>query len=78
MSTNEANELKLSLINWISGLTDMSILGSINNLRSSTSEGDWWDELTPEQQASLEEGMAQAKAGEDISSEEFWKRLDNA
>ena len=44
MSTNEANELKLSLINWIAGLTDMNILGSINNLRASASEDDWWDE----------------------------------
>lgn len=40
-------------------------------LNNGSEEADWWDDMSDEQRASLEEGMRQADAGETISYEDF-------
>ena len=35
---------------------------------------DWYTELSPEQKASIERGLADADAGRTVTSEEMWKR----
>jgi predicted transcriptional regulator len=36
---------------------------------------DWWDELSEQQKAHIQEGLEDTRSGRTMSSEEFWKRL---
>lgn len=42
--------------------------------RSPSLEEDWYEQLTPEQKASIERGRQDIAAGRVISSEELWKK----
>jgi len=66
--------LKLELINWLTNLKDKSLLESIASIKDSTVSGDWYDELSPAQKKSLEQGIKDHKKGKTLSSKEFWAR----
>jgi hypothetical protein len=75
MSTSEIEEIKSNLIEWIKQLSDPDMLNLLESLRLSTTEGDWWEELTEVQKQQINEGLEDAENGRVISSEEFWRRL---
>jgi len=75
MSTSEIEEIKSNLIEWIKQLSDPDMLNLLESLRLSTTEGDWWEELTEVQKQQINEGLEDAENGRVISSEEFWRCL---
>lgn len=58
---------KLSIIEWLLKLQDETILNKISLLQKYSV--DKWDELTSEQQAEIDEAIAQLERGEGIPHE---------
>ncbi len=65
----DIKEEKLELIQWLAGVRDVEIIKEFINLKK-TKEVDWWDTISPEEQAEISEGIAQADKGEVIPHEE--------
>lgn len=63
---------KLMLIEWILRLGDAEILRQLESI--SNADKDWWDDLSPEEKASIERGIAQANAGQLKSHDEVMKK----
>lgn len=70
-------ELKSSLYKLIDSINDSKTLQSIYTLISNkgVSEVDFWDELSDEQKAEIEEAIAQADRGELIPHEEVMAEI---
>lgn len=54
---------KLNLIQWLAGIDNEAIIQQFAALRKQQ-ESDWWDEISEEERAEIEEGLAQANHGE--------------
>lgn len=54
---------KIRLIEWLAGLNDIKILNEFIMLKK-VKEEDWWDGISPEERAEIEEGIEQADRGE--------------
>lgn len=69
-------ELKSNLHQLIDGIQDSKALKVIYTLLSKLNTKDvyWWDELTSEQKAEIEEFIAEADRGELIPHEEVMKK----
>lgn len=78
MSTAEINKIKLNLIAWINQLSEVEILSFLEGIKSSKSKGDWWDNLTKEQQKIILKGIKDADRKKVISSDKFWNSLKDA
>lgn len=65
---------KLGLIQWLAQLTDESMIVKILALRKE--QEDWWDQITAEEKAEIEEGLLQADRGEVKSHSEISKRYE--
>lgn len=63
---------KLGLIQWLAQLTDENMIAKIKALRNE--KADWWDEISPEERAEIEEGLLQADKGEVIPHAEIRKK----
>jgi hypothetical protein len=49
---------KLSLIEWIARLNDSAVIEKIVHIKNDyIKTTDWWDEISPEEQASIERGL---------------------
>ena len=74
MSTSE---LKISLHQLIDSIDDLDVLNSAYEfLKDATGQhADFWDELSGEQKAEIEEGIAEADSGKLISHEEVMKEI---
>ncbi len=75
MSTAELNKKKLDLIAWINRLSDENTIEFLDALKRSNSKGDWWDELTENQQKIIQNGLDDIEEGNLLSSSQFWSRL---
>ena len=64
---------KLQLIEWLAGLNNSTILKRFIALKKEQ-EKDWWDAITKEEKAEIEEGLAQADRGEITSHKEVMSR----
>jgi predicted transcriptional regulator len=53
----------MRLIEWLAGLNDVKILNEFIMLKK-VKEEDWWDGISPEERAEIEEGIEQADRGE--------------
>jgi hypothetical protein len=78
MSTAELNEIKLNLIAWINQISDADLISLLEGIRSSSTKGDWWDDLSSQQRKIILAGLKDAEEGNLISSRTFWKKLKNA
>jgi len=78
MSTAEINKIKLNLISWINHLSDIDVIAFLDGLKRSKSKGDWWEELTDDQQKIVLTGLKDAEKNNTISSTDFWKKLKDA
>ena len=65
---------KLDLIQWLTQLTDKKIINEIKALRKEKS--DWWNDISNEEKAEIEEGLAQANKGEVVSHEQVMTKYD--
>ena len=59
---------KIDLISWISNLQDEKTLSRIETIKKE--EPDWWDTISDEERAEIEEGLAQLDRGESIPHEQ--------
>jgi len=59
---------KINLISWILNLQDEKILSRIETVKGE--ESDWWDTISDEERAEIEEGIAQLDRGESIPHEQ--------
>ena len=77
MSSMEFNLLREELAQWVSSLNDSSLLNLLNSIKLSRSKMDidWWDELTDDQKKNIELGLKDLEEGRIMSSQAFWKRL---
>ena len=64
---------KLRLIEWLARLNDADILREFIRLKNEK-EKDWWDELSEEERAEIEEGLAQAERGDVIPHDEVMNK----
>jgi predicted transcriptional regulator len=60
---------KLQLIEWLARLNNTSIIKRFIALKKEQ-EKDWWDQLSKEEKAEIEEGLAQADKGELVPHKE--------
>ena len=65
---------KLSLLEWLAGLNDPKTLKEFIALKKSK-EVDWWDEISEDEQAAINEGLAQLNRGESIPHEQVMKEV---
>lgn len=65
---------KLGLIQWLAQLTDERMIVKILALRKE--QEDWWDQITAEEKAEIEEGLLQADRGEVKSHSEIRKKYE--
>jgi predicted transcriptional regulator len=60
---------KLQLIEWLARLNNTTILKRFIALKKEQ-EKDWWDQLSAEEKAEIEEGLSQADRGEVVPHKE--------
>ena len=60
---------KLNLIKWLTDVEEPSVIEQFIALKNEH-EGDWWHEISEEEKAEIDEGLAQADRGEVFSHEE--------
>jgi predicted transcriptional regulator len=65
-------ELRSDLHNLIDKITDANILSAVRTLlsRQHVKTPDWWDTISDEERAEIEQGLAEADRGEVIPHEE--------
>jgi uncharacterized protein YjgD (DUF1641 family) len=69
----KAESIRNELMEWLSSLDDKGILTSLLQFKKSAEAGDWSDNLTKEQIASLQKGLTDLEQGNLMTSTEFWK-----
>lgn len=66
-----AEALKLELLDWLMHVDNNDMLQYLKVIKDqSTSQTDWWDELTDEQKAGIERGMKDVDLGKIVSHED--------
>lgn len=55
--------LKLELIEWLSKLEDEETIEYLKIVKDSSSQNDWWNDLTDEQKKGVERGLKDADEG---------------
>lgn len=68
---------KVKIIDWIANLTDESVIARIKLLKDNPNETDWWNEISESEKASIQRGMADAKAGRIIPHKEVRKKYEH-
>ena len=64
---------KINLIKMIAETDDISVITTIKNFFK-TEKKDWWDELTEEQKADINEGIKDADEGRVVPYEDFMQK----
>ena len=64
---------KLHFIQWFSGVTNRSTIEAFLALRKEK-ETDWWDSISADEKAEIEEGMSQADSGEVTSHSQVMEK----
>jgi predicted transcriptional regulator len=54
---------KLEIIKWVTGLKDTTAIERLKMLRESPRKADWWNEISLEEKAAIDMGLADIKAG---------------
>ena len=67
---------KLAFIHWFSGLNDLSTIQKILALKKEK-ESDFWDELSAEDQAAINEGLEQLDNGQYVSQQSVQEEIKN-
>jgi predicted transcriptional regulator len=54
---------KLKIIKWVTTLKDGTSIERLKMLRDNSTQKDWWDEISEEEKAAIDKGLADVKAG---------------
>ncbi|PWL28530.1 hypothetical protein [uncultured Roseivirga sp.] len=66
---------KLRLIEWLASLRDSKTISELIAFKKSK-ETDWWDEISLEEKAEIEEGLVQADRGELVPHKQVMAKYD--
>jgi predicted transcriptional regulator len=69
------SDLKVRLTQQLLGIEDVDVLEEVQAILDGADRGDWWDQLTPEEQAGLDEADRQLDAGESYTNEEVMAKV---
>ncbi len=71
-------ELRTDLHNMIDKISDSNVLNAVKTLLSgkAAAQTDWWDTISNEEKAEIEQGLAEADRGEVIPHEEVMKKYE--
>ena len=70
-----AEALKLELLDWLLHVDNNDMLYYLKEIKDqSTSQTDWWDELTDEHKAGIERGIKDIESGRVVSHEDIKKK----
>jgi predicted transcriptional regulator len=71
-------ELRTDLHNMIDKISDSNVLNAVKTLLSgnAATQTDWWDTLSDEEKAEIEQGLAEADRGDVIPHEEVMKKYE--
>ena len=69
------SDMKVRLTQQLLGIEDVDVLAEVQAILDGADRGDWWDELTPEEQAGLDEADRQLDAGESYTNEEVMAKV---
>lgn len=67
--------IKLELIEWLTQLDDEDTIEYLKVVKDSKTDGDWWEDLSPEQRTGIEKGLKDIDEGRVTTHEEVKKRL---
>jgi predicted transcriptional regulator len=63
MNLSNTEAQKLEIIRWVTELEDETAIERLVFLKEQAGKGEWWDEISNEEKASIERGLADVKAG---------------
>ncbi len=63
---------RAELIEWINGLEDLDLLGSLLGIKKATQQSDWAEHVSSEERRSIERGLEDLRKGHRIGSKDFW------
>ncbi|MBN8567576.1 hypothetical protein [Flavobacterium filum] len=70
-----AEALKLELLDWLMHVNNNDMLQYLKVIKDqTTSQKDWWDELSHEQKAGIERGIKDIESGRIVSHEDIKKK----
>jgi hypothetical protein len=64
---------KINLINWISTLQEEDILNRVEKIQMETT--DWWDAISNEDKAAINEGIEQLNKGQSINRSQVRSKI---
>lgn len=67
--------IKLELIEWLAQLDDEDTIEYLKVVKDSKTEGDWWEDLTPDQRTGIDRGLKDIDEGRVTPHEEVKKRF---
>ena len=73
MNVLNVEKEKLEIIKWVTSLKDTTAIERLRMLRTNPKKSDWWNEITSEEKAAIDKGLADIKAGRVIPHKEAKK-----
>ena len=73
MNVLNVEKEKLEIIKWVTSLKDNTAIERLRMLRTNPKKSDWWNEITSEEKAAIDKGLADIKAGRVIPHKEAKK-----
>lgn len=61
---------KLEIIKWVTTLKDDTSIERLKMLMNTREQADWWEQISEEEKAAIDKGLADSKAGRLIPHEE--------
>ena len=76
MQIMDVTELRTDLHNMIDKISDSNVLSAVKTLLSGKTDKktDWWNTISEEERAEIEQGLAEADRGEVIPHEEVMEK----
>ena len=66
--------IKLELIEWLARLKDSDTIELLKSFKDSSTENDWWDELSNEHKMGIEKGLADIQEGKVVTHDDVTKK----
>ena len=66
--------IKLELIEWLARLKDSDTIELLKSFKDSSTENDWWDELSDEHKMGIEKGLADIQEGKVVTHDDVTRK----
>jgi len=78
MSPIEVIQIKQNLISWINQLSDVDTISLLDGIKNSRLNFKSWETLSSEEKKIILQGLKDTENNKIMSSDDFWKKLNNA